>query len=524
MSATARVEYDRVLYPGAAFPQTHPDRLATLATLFGMAPVPVECARVLEIGCTDGGNLIPMAYHLPEAEFVGIDVSARALGAGRECIAALGLRNISLRELDILEVPRDFGAFDYIIAHGIYSWVPEVVRDKILAICRAHLAANGVAYISYNAYPGSHLRDLTRNMMLYHVGEIHDPDAKRTQALALLRFLIDAQPEANLFQKILEGELDRIDKASPHAFYHDDIAGTRAAFYFHEFIAAAAKHELQYLSEADIFDMEEQSFAPRVVEALHAQTTDRIAREQYLDFLECRRFRQTLLCHRAIALESPRGETVRSLQIFSEAKPLSKNPVLDEGFEEEFAVPRERGARLKTKNSAVKAVLVELARLWPRHAQFNELFAVAEQRSAEQAEGTSTTASDLADALLAMYRAGLVELHTSAPRFAVEVSDRPVASSLVQWRLARGETDVTNLRHRRVRCDDPIAMQLVALLDGTRDRETLVRELALFCQERGLLRDPAGGAITERHELASLIANGLEENLQKLARRCLLIA
>ena len=133
MSSTAQEDYDRVLYPGAAHTQTHPDHLATLAGLFGMKPAPLDRCRVLEIGCTDGGNLIPMAHGLPDADFTGIDIGTRSLAAGRDCIGALALKNIRLLELDILDVPEDFGAFDYIIAHGIYSWVPAAVREKILA-------------------------------------------------------------------------------------------------------------------------------------------------------------------------------------------------------------------------------------------------------------------------------------------------------------------------------------------------------------------------------------------------------
>jgi tRNA G46 methylase TrmB len=65
--------YDEVLYPSYTHNQTHPDRLATIATLFGLTPAPVERCRVLELGCGNGSNLVPMAYGLPGSEFVGID-------------------------------------------------------------------------------------------------------------------------------------------------------------------------------------------------------------------------------------------------------------------------------------------------------------------------------------------------------------------------------------------------------------------------------------------------------------------
>src|SRR2546426_12611051 len=119
-----------------------------------MNPAPVESCRVLEMGCGAGGNLIPMAFDLPESDSVGIDLAGSAIAQGRELIAALGLKNISPQRLDVMAFPSELGQIDYIIAHGLYSWVPEMIRDRILAICRAHLAAQGVAYISYNTYPG----------------------------------------------------------------------------------------------------------------------------------------------------------------------------------------------------------------------------------------------------------------------------------------------------------------------------------------------------------------------------------
>src|SRR5688500_18101200 len=144
MSSNAKIAYDRVAYRGASHAQTHPDRLASVATLFGMHPKAVEECRVLEVGCTDAGNLLPMAYALPGAHFVGIDLNDRAIEAGRAAITALGLSNITLQACDILEFPANLGAFDYIIAHGVYSWVPAAVREKTLAVCRAHLAPQGI--------------------------------------------------------------------------------------------------------------------------------------------------------------------------------------------------------------------------------------------------------------------------------------------------------------------------------------------------------------------------------------------
>ena len=160
--------YDNVLYPSYTHPQTHPDRLATLATLFGLRPAPVATSRMLELACGQGGNLIPLAVSYPDSHCVGVDLSQRQIDSGQAVIEALGLTNIDLRPQSILDFPVDSGPFDYIIAHGVYSWVPEPVRDKILQICRDHLAPQGVAIVSYNTFPGWHQRRMIRDMMLFH--------------------------------------------------------------------------------------------------------------------------------------------------------------------------------------------------------------------------------------------------------------------------------------------------------------------------------------------------------------------
>ncbi len=520
----AQESYDRVLYPGEPFAQTHPDRLATIATLFGMHPAPVERCRVLEIGCTDGGNLIPIAYGLPGAECVGIDVSKRSISAGQACIEELELKNISLRELDLLDLPKDFGVFDYIIAHGIFSWVPLAVRQKILAVCRAHLAPHGVAYISYNTYPGAHFRELVRGMMLYHTSDIRDPGEKRRQATALLRFVAESQPDEGLFGKVLGAELQKIEERGDAAVYHDDLADVRSAFYFHEFVAQAADHGLQYLAEASLPDMQAGAFPPPALEMLNGLASDRVRREQYLDFLTCRRFRQTLLCHGEAALDGPRPEAVRGFRIASAAKPCSANPQLALSIPEEFEAPG--NARLKTADSLAKAIVLHLGGIWPQSIPFPDLLAAGRARLGLPADpgADEETASEYAEALLGMAMAGVVELHLHAPHMAIEPSAQPTISPLVRWRLMQKAGTATNLLHRPVRVEDPIVRELMLLLDGTRDRRALAHDLAEFC--RRMPTSPQAGAtnLTDPAQLRKTIAASLDQKLAQLARMAVLVA
>jgi 2-polyprenyl-3-methyl-5-hydroxy-6-metoxy-1,4-benzoquinol methylase len=167
MSSNANL-YDSVPYPSLAFLQTHPDRLAVLGTLYGMIPPPVEHCRVLEMGCGDGSNLIPMAYGLPGSEFMGVDLAANPVERAQQRVRRLDLKNIRIEQMDLMEIDANFGKFDYIIAHGVYAWVPEPIQKKILEICGANLSANGVAFVSYNTSPAGHVRQALRQMMQFH--------------------------------------------------------------------------------------------------------------------------------------------------------------------------------------------------------------------------------------------------------------------------------------------------------------------------------------------------------------------
>lgn len=94
--ASVATSYDRVPYKSHPFRQSHPDRLAVIATLHGMSPPAIERARVLELGCASGGNLLPMADQFPEATFLGIDLSARQIQDGQRLIERAGLRSALL--------------------------------------------------------------------------------------------------------------------------------------------------------------------------------------------------------------------------------------------------------------------------------------------------------------------------------------------------------------------------------------------------------------------------------------------
>ncbi|MBN9521961.1 class I SAM-dependent methyltransferase [bacterium] len=195
--------YDEVPYESHPYAQTHPSRLAVVARLFGLDPPPVETARVLELGAAAGGNLVPVAEAFPRARCVGIDLSARQVADGDAFIKQLGLTNVELRHASITDVDDAYGTFDYVICHGVFSWVPTAVRDAILDVCAKRLAPNGVAYVSYNTYPGWHMRGMIRDMMRYHAMRFPDAKTRVGQARALLDFLAQSNRQEGAYSALL---------------------------------------------------------------------------------------------------------------------------------------------------------------------------------------------------------------------------------------------------------------------------------------------------------------------------------
>ena len=175
-------EYDRIPYRSLPYPLTRPAHVAAIAQTFGLALPDVTTARVLEIGCAGGGNIIPLAAAFPDARFVGIDLSPVQIGQARERAAAAGLENIEFREGSVTEIDHGWGIFDYIVCHGVYSWVPPEVQEALLSALRRSLAPEGVAYMSYNVYPGWKAKEIVRDAMLLASGDSATSDEKVREA------------------------------------------------------------------------------------------------------------------------------------------------------------------------------------------------------------------------------------------------------------------------------------------------------------------------------------------------------
>jgi SAM-dependent methyltransferase/methyltransferase-like protein len=532
------VSYDDVPYPRFAFKQTHPQHLAAIARLAGLdAPAATAC-RVLEIGGAAGANLIPMALALPKSQFVGVDLSEVQIASATMVAHDLGLENIRFEAADILcwagplgQPPR--APFDYIVAHGVYSWTPPEVRNRLLRLCGEWLAPRGVAYVSYKAYPGGHVSDMLRQMALHANRDIDDSRRWPDRLNEFLNFLGEHMPRRDsAYRAVVLEQTRHIKREDPRALVHDELEADSQPVYFHEFMDQAQRHGLQYLGDADYAAMCGAGTPPDALAQL-CSSDDILEREQYLDFIYGRSLRATLLCGAGARLDRrAAAEQVIGMLAGGDIRCLGadQRPISPGAVDLVSDAPRHfltRHGTLEVCDPVGAALLVSLAELFPRAMPTSELAAQTESRLSSAGYDISALQGPftlrVATRLLEWSQTAAVQLDTFQPPFAVTAGSRPLASPLARYEAARGWS-ITSLLHHHVNLPDPALRQLLSWLDGGQDRQTLAARLARPVLSGKATIEVAGRRLIDKREIRQAFAKHLDDCLQRFCRDALLIA
>ncbi|HXD86878.1 MAG TPA: class I SAM-dependent methyltransferase [Urbifossiella sp.] len=515
--------YDEIPYDSHPYAQTHPSRMAVVATLFGLQPPAVESCRVLELGSAAGGNIIPIAESFPNSQWIGIDLSERQIADGHKMLAATGVKNVQLRHASILEVDESYGQFDYIIAHGVFSWVPSEVRDKILAICAERLNPNGVAYISYNTYPGWHMRGMIRDMMKYHSNNFPEPRQRVQQARALLDFLAASARQEGPYSALLKSELESIRNQSDNYLYHEHLEQVNEPLYFHQFIGMAERHGLRYLGEARLPTMVTGNFGPEVQKTLKTLAPNQIQTEQYMDFLRNRMFRETLLVKPAPNW-TIEPLCLRKLHVWSCGRPAGKTEPNIHSEETEQYQTRS-GMSLSTNRPLLKAAMKALGERWPGTIAFDDLRRAARALlggNPDDAAGAEDDAKVLALGLVNTYiSSDLIELSAIPIPVARKAGEKPRATASARERVALGAAWAANRRHELVKLSD-LDLRLLPLLDGQRDRPAILDALVEKAIAGDLTVQKNGNRLTERDAIRAGLTAILDQALDNLAVQAVL--
>ena len=513
--------YDVVQYDSFPYKQTHPNHLFTIGSLFGLNPKPFHEAKILELGCASGGNLIPMACSAPNATFLGIDLSSKQIEAGQSVVKALNLKNISLEKKSILDFKANDGQFDYILCHGVYSWVDHKTQDKIFSICQHNLSEQGVAFISYNALPGWNMVKSIRDMMNYHIQNISDPKEKAQQSRSILQFILNGIKEnESPYSKFLESEIQILSQQQDSYLYHEHLEENNNPEYFYEFAQRAKQYKLDYLADSDIAQMFAGNL-PQSVAQEFSKINDIVRLGQYMDFVRNQRFRQTLLCHDSVKIN-------RNID-FAKLKQYQFTYVgTVEGDEDQLQIDKAalsfRGQyiTIRVTDFLAKTALWTLSQQ-TRPITYADFILKVKQASRIQDTAKIETILKHELNLVRLVIGGMVQLSSGALSYATGACQSPKASGLVKYQLQQQNT-VTNQRHEFVKLS-PIEQELLKLCDGTIRSEYLGRSLAeRLIKNKITLAKEDGSPVTQQEEIYRRSEYLAKEIVEKFIKNALLIA
>jgi methyltransferase-like protein/2-polyprenyl-3-methyl-5-hydroxy-6-metoxy-1,4-benzoquinol methylase len=518
--------YDDFPYLCLIRPDIQPGHLATLATLFNLQPPLVATARILELGCGNGINLLATAQSLPQAYCLGIDYSARQIAEGQKIIQAVGLKNIVLKQLDILDINDSWEQFDYIIIHGVYSWVTPRVQHKLLSICQHHLLPNGIAYISYNTYPGWYLNQITRDMIqYYHVHQFTDKRIRPLETQQLLQEIIaHNQYHQDAYTLLLQEQLVRLQKPDGDNYlYHDWLEAENHPLYFYQFIEQAQQCKLEYVTDVKFRDVLSagQTLKPNF-------RGDWVTHEQYMDFFTNRKLRMTLLCHQGLTVNRELDPQLMS-HFYIAAMPFlqaTNSAIENNSAAVIFYQPHSQPVPIN--NPLTIVALLYLIDIYPSNIFFPDLVTYLYSQQSGAISTHDELSQNLAKELLTGFCQELISLDRHAiTRLPTSNSDYPTVIPLARWQAAQGQTTVVNSRGQLGQLDE-FTCQLLPYLNGKNNRATLLKVIKRLVEQQ-----PITVMVNEQEVLCSQLAEAelgqilnlyLEEILQIIARHALLVA
>jgi len=498
-AANAASDYDALPYLSLPISYTQPVSLSALARLHGIAAPSAEVAHTLELGCAGGGNLIPLAARFPKARFTGVDSSAVQIDNARRKSAALGLKNIRFLHAGIETLSPEVESCDYLVCHGVYSWVSADVQAKILDLAGRSLTKTGIAAISYNVLPGWHLRLALREILLRQAGVKGSPQERVARARELIGELSTSLTGRGSYGAMMRQEAVEMSRMPSSYLLGEFLAEHNAPCTFESFAAAANGAGLAYLCETDLNSGIRDDLTPAARRSLSALgAKDRAAAEQKLDDLTGRPFRRSLLVRSGVAnlISAPQPERLKGLHLSSLLRASGKD---NAAGETSFVAGRNR--TVVTRSPAVSRAFAMLEKAYPGTVPFEMLV------------GGGEDGAKVAKILLRLVNEGLASLFT-LPLEVGLLLQMPRAWPLARFEARSGQPYVTSQRHVAVHVSKAAA-RIVARLDGTQSIEDLCGWVAGEAARGALSLDGAPAEASRRLVL---------ETIDHLARGGVLLA
>ncbi len=512
--ARTRRQYDAVPYTSLPVTRLQPARLAALARLFGLAAPDVGKARVLEIGCASGGHLIPLAAAFPGARFLGIDVSPVQIADGSARIARLGLQNIQLQTRSLTELGPADGQFDYVICHGVFSWIAAELREVLMRACKERLAPDGIAAISYNVLPGWRMFQIVRDCVLLHAGGKATHGERIGETRRLFKLLSEHTDEATSYGGMWRKDAQRMVRQTDAYLAHELFEDNNLPVTFTEFMQCAGRHALGYLGEAQLEANIPESMGQergRLIRELGGGELH--AAEQYTDIVTGRTFRQSLLIHAARAAAADRSLPIERVDGLHFIAPLGLK-ITPSPEPDRWSIDAGEGRIFDTGDSVSAEVLQRLAGRLPSTSTLDD---IAPTAIADEAERTRTRGT-----LMQLLCRGVLEASLEPVRCAPGLPDRPKVWPLAASDAATGMEFTATLRHAPYAIS-PKARILMPLADGTRSRADMAQALLTAMLAGTVQVSESGVPVTDRDRLAAISREAVDRQLENYAKVGLLV-
>lgn len=448
--------YDELPYASMPYPLTQPSRIAAVAALHGLITPPVERARVLELGCASGGNLIPLAARFPDAQFLGIDLGRRHVDDANRAIEAFGLTNVEVRHADIAAFKPD-SEFDYVICHGVFSWTPFEVQEVIFRICADALAENAVALVSFNVLPGWHLRNAVRDLCLRYDDPGLAPPERIAKVRALLNDIAGESVDGDVYGGLIRREAKRLAHRPASYIAGEFLAAHNAPCHVRDFLARARGHGLGYMAEADLEASTPGISRGRLKEHIESLSGgDKSEREQRVDDFTGRTFRTALLVRDGATVVAPRFTALKDLHLSTRWR-LDRDQSGGTGL----AFKDSNDRRLTITDQGAARAMEALSAVHPQTLSVKEL-------------ATLTKASEdaVCERLFQRVRLGYVEVSSVPLSASVSAHEKPIVWSVARREAEAGQPWLTNRRHEPVAAT-PVVAFIARVTDGTRTRAAI---------------------------------------------------
>jgi methyltransferase-like protein/cyclopropane fatty-acyl-phospholipid synthase-like methyltransferase len=517
--------YDNFNYEGYPFAHSSPVNLKTTAKVFGVETPDLDTARVLEIGAGSGTNLKPFAITHPKAKCVGVDVTKTQAENGKTDSEDLGITNLELKNIDIGDIDKSFGEFDYIICHEVYSQVTEEKRQKIFEIAKQNLSSNGLAYISYNTLPGWNMVRSLREMMLYHTQQFSDTQEKINQARLVLNFVKDTVKDIDTpYSKLLQEEAENISRQSDYYILHEYMNDNNFQQYFHEFVDTANQNGLKYLADANLASMFLGNLPEEAANKL-SDINDIVRTEQYMDFIYNRRFRTTILCHDN--LEIDRGLSAEQIKDFymtmriGPEKAPDQVDLNDRTEELKFYYAGGKENYMTTSSPAMKAILYTFAENVNYPLSFDKLITLASRKvnaSKEELE------QSMLENAMRLVLADRINLTVEEPKYINKVTTKPKIFSIANKQAnVPGQFWFSTASHAVFKAD--VFAKLLAMhLDGEHTISQLKTKMFEHHKNGDIQVSVDDKPVEDEKQIKDIISDYTDATLNNFANSAMLVA